>query len=169
MMYSDFNVWRDETNRIVENLKHATPQKAMEELLYWKTNEVQNNINQLKCELNSGIINTSITNTNYNFGRDEKGRMIFTAKQAARATIDSYKVGWFQYIWNLIDYKRAEHYVLKRIKERASKGFATACFSDIRWPFYKFPELIERLEFLGFEDISTDDWEDIKFRWDTII
>ena len=87
------------------------------------------------------------------FGRDEKGRMIFTAEQAARATIDSYKVGRFQYIWNLIEYKYAEHYILKEIEKRANKGLDWIEYSESKWPFNKFPELVERLQFLGFQKI----------------
>jgi len=166
MMYSDFKVWQDESNRITENLERAAP---MEGILCWQINEVQNNINQLKNELNMAKTAATLTTIDYNFGRDEKGHMMFNAKQAARATIKSYKLNWFQYIWNLIDYKRAERYVLKKIKERANKGFATVKFSNIEWPFNKFPELEERLELLGFEEVSNDDWGDIKFRWNTII
>ena len=164
MMYSNFSMWNEENNRILENLKRATPQKMMEELIRSQRDEVQNNIIQLRNELNKARATVTLTTAGYDFGRD-----MFNAKQAARATINSYKLNWLQYVWNLIDYKRAERYVLKRIKERANKGFTTARFSEIKWPFNKFPELEERLEFLGFEKISADDWGDIKFRWNTII
>ena len=162
MMYSNFNEWRNESNRILENLKHATPQKAMEELLYWQTNEVQNNINQLRYELNCARTNTI---ADYNFGRDEKGRMMFNAKQAARATIDSYKLNWFQYVWNLIDYKHAEHYILKEIEKRANKGLDWIEFSELKWPFDKFPELVERLQFLGFQKILSSSYYVHCFSW----
>lgn len=165
MMYSDFKAWQDESNRIIENLEHATPQQAMEGLLIWQANKLQNDISQLKYELNSAKLNASIINAECNFGRDEKGHMMFTAKQAARATIDSYKLNWFQYVWNLIEYKRAEHYVLKEIEKKANKGLDWIEFSELRWPFDKFPELTERLHFLGFNQILASNFCKVCFSW----
>jgi hypothetical protein len=162
MMYANFDEWREDMSLISRHLPQ-TPEETIDQL--------KDTINILKTaatqqEQNDRITMTCIPQTD--FGRDEKGRMIFTAEQAVRATIDSYKVGWFQYIWNLIDYKHAEHYVLKEIEKRANKGFTTIHFSELKWPFSKFPELIERLEFLGFEEDSTDgidDWGSLTFRW----
>lgn len=162
MMYSDFNVWQNETNRIIENLEHATPQKFMERLLYW---QAQNNISQLKHELDSAKINASITTTDYDFGRDEKGRMIFTVKQAARALTNSYKLNWFQYTKNSIEYKIAEHYIFKEIEKRANKGLDWIEFSESKWPFNKFPELAERLQFLGFNQTLASNFCKICFNW----
>lgn len=162
MMYSDFKMWQDESNKIAENLERAAP---MEKLLRWQINEVQDNISQLKYELNCARTNASITTASYDFGRDEKGHMMFTAKQAARATIDSYKLNWFQYIWSFIDYKHAEHYVLKEIEKRANKGLDWIEFSELKWPFNKFPELVERLQFLGFNQILTSNFCRICFNW----
>lgn len=159
MMYSDFNAWRNETNRIIENLKNATPQKFMED---W---QAQNNISQLKHELNNAKINTSITTTDYNFGHDEKERLIFTVKQAARALTNSYKLNWFQYTKNSIKYKIAERYIFKEIEKRANKGLDWIEFSELKWPFDKFPELVERLQFLGFQKILSSNYCVHCFSW----
>lgn len=165
MMYSSFNAWSNENNRILENLKHATPQETMEELIRSQRNEIQNNIIQLRNELNKARTTVTLTTTDYNFGRDEKGRMMFTAKQAARAVIDSYKLNWFQYVWNLIDYKHAEHYVLKEIEKRANKGLDWIELSESKWPFNKFPELAKRLQFLGFNQIPASNFCKVCFSW----